>query len=228
MIKLENTEVVGWEHAIRDIPSRSYRRTKNGRYEAYCSDHSHSIFLGTYDTPEEAEEASYIYRANRLVSRVEEYRLNIYDGVVFMKNYIAFPNGMIFNLHGERIIGHVDRYGYISGIINRKNVRFHRIIASIFCEHEIGKDYVNHIDGNKLNNSADNLEWCTKSENTLHSFRNGLQNNIGGIPVYSEEEKEYIRDHRYDDSKEVADHIGRNPETVRKYMYKYRRECNND
>lgn len=64
MIKLENTEVVGWEHAIRDIPSRSYRRTKNGRYEAYCSDHSHSIFLGTYDTPEEAEEASYIYRAN--------------------------------------------------------------------------------------------------------------------------------------------------------------------
>lgn len=31
-----------------------------------------------------------------------------------------------------------------------------------------------------------------------------------------------------DDHKEVADHLGRKPETVRKYMYKYRRECNND
>lgn len=47
MIKIENTEVVGWDAAIRDIPARSYRRTKNGRYEAYCSDHSHLIFLGT-------------------------------------------------------------------------------------------------------------------------------------------------------------------------------------
>lgn len=228
MIEIENFEVVGWEAAIRDIPAKSYRRTKNGRYEAFCSEHSHSIFLGTYDTPEEAEEASYNYRANRLISRVEEYGLNIYDGVMFMKKYIAFSNGMIFNLHGERMIGGVNRDGYCHGIFNGRNIQIHRIIASIFCEREIGKDYVNHIDGNKLNNSANNLEWCTKSENTLHSFKNGLQNNIGGIPLYSIEEKEYIRNHRYDNHKKVAEHLGRNSETVRKYMYKYRKDTEND
>ena len=55
MIKFENTEVLGWEHAIRSIPAKGYRQTKNGRYEAFVSDHSKSIFLGTYDTPEEAK-----------------------------------------------------------------------------------------------------------------------------------------------------------------------------
>lgn len=34
---------------------------------------------------------------------------------------------------------------------------------------------VNHKDGNKLNNSIDNLEWCTHSDNTSHAYREGLK-----------------------------------------------------
>lgn len=50
----------------------------------------------------------------------------------------------------------------------------HRIIAESFSdEPHIGLE-VNHIDGNKHNNSLDNLEWCSHSNNTKHAIKNGL------------------------------------------------------
>ena len=52
-----------------------------------------------------------------------------------------------------------------------KRVFVHRIVAEAFLEKPTGKDMVNHIDGNKQNNSVDNLEWCDNSENQIHSFK---------------------------------------------------------
>lgn len=46
----------------------------------------------------------------------------------------------------------------------------HRLVAETFLYRENGKDYVNHIDGNKLNNSIENLEWCTHMENNCHRY----------------------------------------------------------
>ena len=40
----------------------------------------------------------------------------------------------------------------------------HRLVAEAFIEKQDGKGFVNHKDGNKHNNSADNLEWCSRSE----------------------------------------------------------------
>ena len=51
----------------------------------------------------------------------------------------------------------------------RKCITVHRIVAEAFCEKPDGCDCVNHIDEDKQNNRADNLEWCTHAYNNAYS-----------------------------------------------------------
>lgn len=69
--------------------------------------------------------------------------------------------------------------GYFQVQVMRKGKRYtryvHRLVAECFVPNPNGYKEINHIDGNKANNSAENLEWCTHSENMYHSFRTGLR-----------------------------------------------------
>jgi len=53
-------------------------------------------------------------------------------------------------------------------------ISLHRAIAIAFIKNPESKRTVNHIDGNKLNNSLSNLEWSTDSENIQHAYNTGL------------------------------------------------------
>lgn len=68
--------------------------------------------------------------------------------------------------------------GYITYDVSneRRKVKkkAHRLVAENFLEKVQGKNIVNHIDGNKLNNSVSNLEWVTAKENVVHAFEIGL------------------------------------------------------
>lgn len=56
----------------------------------------------------------------------------------------------------------------------RKNQFIHRLIAKAFIPNPESKPQVNHIDGNKQNNSISNLEWATSKENSQHAVDTGL------------------------------------------------------
>lgn len=67
--------------------------------------------------------------------------------------------------------------GYtITHIHPRKREYAHRLVAITFLGNPKGPQYtVNHKNGNKYDNSVENLEWCTLSDNLKHAYRIGLR-----------------------------------------------------
>lgn len=96
----------------------------------------------------------------------------------FVDNY---PSGKRL-IKGKLLNCSIDKVGYKrvdlrkrskSGVGGR-SMLLHRIIATTFIENKNDLPVVNHIDGDKLNNSIENLEWCTVEYNHKHAWSTGL------------------------------------------------------
>ena len=75
-----------------------------------------------------------------------------------------------------RIIkGSIGNHGYRTVCLKLggkfRTILLHRLIAGAFVPNHSSKKEVNHINGDKTDASASNLEWVTRSENELHSYR---------------------------------------------------------
>jgi len=115
--------------------------------------------------------------------------------IEFSKGYTVTDCGVVLstNFHRESreremVFDTSSKYARVTIRVDGKSKRFsvHRIVAEAFIDNPDNKPCVNHIDGNKLNNNSDNLEWCTHKENTKHAFDTGLSVGMKGEahPMY--------------------------------------------
>jgi hypothetical protein len=141
----------------------------------------------------------------------------------------------------ERILKPFDSHGYLrvnlcNGRGKRKDFFVHRLVCEAFHKNPENKPCVNHIDENKTNNTASNLEWCTVKENCNHGTRNARVAKTKSKPV-----GQYTLDGKlfkvWQSASEVQRHLGFDSSTISKaargkiktaygYVWKYIKEEN--
>lgn len=92
-----------------------------------------------------------------------------FEGLYWVSNHGAVKNGRkILRATATRTDYkevHIQKGNY------KNTARVHRLVAEAFIPNPENKREVNHKDGDKLNNHANNLEWVTSKENREHSIR---------------------------------------------------------
>lgn len=118
---------------------------------------------------------------------MEEFNLSEFIPIKGYDGYLINKSGVVLSTLNKKIKeikGNVNNQGYRKVGLRKNNTSssatVHRLLAIAFIENtDITKTIINHKDGNKLNNSLENLEWSTYFDNNKHARLNKLNNHVG-------------------------------------------------
>lgn len=128
----------------------------------------------------------------KTIEGFNNYEVSNYGNVRKKACNIIYKNKMKASYKEKKLKKELSK-NYLRVTLSQNNIQkkflIHRLVALYFLNNENQKKCVNHIDGNKINNNYLNLEWCTHSENELHSY-----NFLGKININRKLNKEDIED----------------------------------
>jgi NUMOD4 motif-containing protein/HNH endonuclease len=107
------------------------------------------------------------------------YQVSNWGRLKSLPKSVPMPNGRMRNQEERILKQYPNIHGYLLVSIYKNGIKnhtsAHRLIALTFIPNPNNLPQVNHIDGDKLNNHLENLEWVTSSENLKHAFSIGLR-----------------------------------------------------
>lgn len=137
------------------------------------------------------------------------------------ERYTINTKGEVYDLKRQKYLSSwIDTVGYRQVYLvdkegKKHSKRIHRLIAIAFISNPNNYPQVNHIDGNKLNNVIDNLEWVSNSYNTQHGYDNGLykfKTRCHAINVYEKPNHKFYK--RYKSIRSMCEELHINRKTV--------------
>lgn len=149
-----------------------------------------------------------------------------------MYDYYVTVDGHVWSEKSQKYMAEtLDRDGYVkvalrsSDLPPKKCHRYsvHRLMMENFFPFDGMADYqVNHIDGNKLNNSLENLEWVTCKENINHAIVTGLRAKMNGAAKLTSQQviEIYERSRNGEKNVDLGKEFGVHPDTIGKIRNK--------
>jgi len=150
------------EDAILDTPGASRRCIVNacaGRRQTYLG------YIWIYTTKD----------IKKIESGIDDHKYKLLGEINGMdfNNYQINENGVIRKIMKDRriVLKQTITSGYYCVHVNGETLFIHRLVAELYCleSKTPERKCVNHLNKKKLDNRASNLEWCTLSENSIHS-----------------------------------------------------------
>lgn len=135
-----------------------------------------------------------------------------------INDYEITEDGQIINkTNGHVLKGQPNGKGYLRVSIGGQLTFIHRLVAEKYVPNPDNKEQVNHINGDKLDNRACNLEWVTNQENRTHAIHEDLHSQ-GEKCNWSKldwNKVDYIREHPEISTNFFAEQYNVHPSTIR-------------
>lgn len=147
-------------------------------------------------------------------------------------DYYVTVDGHIWSEQSQKYMAEsLDKDGYVKVSLRSKDLppkkchrySVHRLMMENFFPFEDMERYqVNHIDGNKANNSLENLEWVTCKENIAHAITAGLRAAINGAAKLTSQQviEIYQRAQNGEKNVDLGREFGVHPDTIGKIRNK--------